>query len=267
MSCFRRPIFEYSLDPGCYGNPLPDLIRPTRSTLCASPYESVEPRVRRWRTDTEMMVVYVPAQTFEAPAQAIALQSAAAAGIRAWNGQPFRVRVELLSGEEAHFAVTWARSLGGRVLGAARTHWSSTEGFTATSIDLVTRNPADPGRTLEPDRVRLAAAHEMGHTLGLPHSDSDREVMYPQRTVRLPSALATTGPWEPSTGCLTDRSWRCSRGSDSSLGPHVPSLFPNQPVLLDLLVQVRTRHVDSACGFCDVPLVLAELMQDEGPLG
>jgi predicted Zn-dependent protease len=30
----------------------------------------------------------------------------------------------------------------------------------------------------------LTAAHAMGHALGLPHSDSERDVMYPRNTAR-----------------------------------------------------------------------------------
>ncbi len=37
---------------------------------------------------------------------------------------------------------------------------------------------------LAPQQVLLTAAHEMGHALGLPHIDSERDVMYPTNTAR-----------------------------------------------------------------------------------
>ena len=162
---------------------------PAGGYLCADrDGEPPGPRVRRWRSDTGTLVVYVPQPPDEPPALAHELQNAAAAGVRAWNGQPFPIRVEFASGADAHFAVTWSRSLGGRILGAARTRWSTDQGLTATSIDLVTRNPFDASRAVDPGRVRLTAAHEMGHALGLPHSDSNRDVMYPENTAAALSA-------------------------------------------------------------------------------
>src|SRR5450759_4576725 len=44
-------------------------------------------------------------------------------------------------------------------------------------------------------------------------------------------------------------------------------LLPRQGVALDLLVQVRPRHVEHARGLGHVPVVLAQLHQQEGALG
>ena len=54
----------------------------------------------------------------------------------------------------------------------------------------VTRLRADhrSGSPRDPAQVRLTAAHEMGHALGLPHSDSQRDVMYPTTTATSMSA-------------------------------------------------------------------------------
>jgi predicted Zn-dependent protease len=46
------------------------------------------------------------------------------------------------------------------------------------------RSPGNVNSQLAPQQVLLTAAHEMGHALGLPHSDSRRDVMYPTNTAR-----------------------------------------------------------------------------------
>jgi hypothetical protein len=155
---------------------------PTGGYLCANVDRTASIRVRRWTTQVTTLVVHVPVPDFEAPAEAARLQSAAAAGIRAWNGQPFPVRVETRPTQDAHFAVRWVRTLDGDAVGIARTRWSAESGLAVTSVDLATRNPFDPERSIDPEAVRLTAAHEMGHALGLPHSDSERDVMYPRNT-------------------------------------------------------------------------------------
>jgi predicted Zn-dependent protease len=50
------------------------------------------------------------------------------------------------------------------------------------AFTVATHNPTDPGRLLTAEQVELVAAHEMGHALGLFHSDDPRDVMFPQNT-------------------------------------------------------------------------------------
>src|SRR5690606_34470449 len=107
--------------------------------------------VRHWRDFDGALVVHVPRPAFEAPGDAVRLQSAAAAGIRAWNGQPFPVRVDLRQQDGAHFTVRWTQSLGGSVVGTARTRWADGEGLTVLAIDLATRDPYRPERGIDPD--------------------------------------------------------------------------------------------------------------------
>lgn len=155
---------------------------PPGGYLCANVERAASIRVRRRIGPAATLVVFVPLPDFEPPAEATRLQSAAAAGVRAWNGHPFPVRVETRHAEGAHFAVRWVRTLAGDAVGVARTRWSAADGLEVASVDLATRNPFAPDTPVSPDRVRLTAAHEMGHALGLPHSDSDRDVMYPTNT-------------------------------------------------------------------------------------
>jgi hypothetical protein len=108
--------------------------------------------------------------------------------VRAWNGQPFAILADLRGDREAHVRVQWSRGLSGPQIGIARTQWSVPSGLTVLGIELATRNPFNPGRTNDARQVQLTAAHEMGHALGLPHSDSERDVMYPTNTASSLSA-------------------------------------------------------------------------------
>ena len=51
-------------------------------------------------------------------------------------------------------------------------------------LALATRSPRDRSHKLDPNQVFLTAAHEMGHALGLPHSNEARDVMFPTNTSR-----------------------------------------------------------------------------------
>ena len=61
-------------------------------------------------------------------------------------------------------------------------------GMRVRQFVLVMQNPFRPGELVTPDQMRLTAAHEMGHALGLPHSDSSRDVLYPTNTANTLSA-------------------------------------------------------------------------------
>lgn len=155
--------------------------------LCPGLAERDVPRVLRWSAETREIRVHVPLPPLEPRNLARALQDAAVLGILAWQGQPFPLRVQRNpAGEDADIVVRWVEELGARQLGRAETEWSrgadGRTGMRVRSFTLAMRNPFEPARPLEPVEVQLTAAHEMGHALGLPHSDSPRDVMYPTNT-------------------------------------------------------------------------------------
>jgi predicted Zn-dependent protease len=156
--------------------------------LCSELEQSPRIALHRWKDFTGPIVVHIPRPDFEDPGDATRLQQAAAMGLRAWNGQPFEVSADLRGDRNPHFAVTWTRSLTGNQIGVARTRWSAATGLQVVSIELTTRSPFDPSRIVTPEQVRLTAAHEMGHALGLPHSTATRDVMYPSNTATAMSA-------------------------------------------------------------------------------
>ncbi|UCC26829.1 MAG: matrixin family metalloprotease [Gemmatimonadales bacterium] len=161
--------------------------------LCAGLAEREDPRVLRWSPQTGQVHVYIPRPPLESRSQAIALQDAAARGILAWNNKPLSIRIhrgEDLS--EPDIVLRWAEGLGGTELGRAETVWNrSADGSVSIRVQdfvLALRDPTDPGRILDREAIQLAAAHEMGHVLGLPHSDSERDVMYPTNSASALSA-------------------------------------------------------------------------------
>jgi hypothetical protein len=156
--------------------------------LCAGLTDQNEIRLQRWKSHEGTIVVHVPLPQGLGATDARDLQRAAAQGLQVWNNRPYPILADLRGDRNPHFAVRWAPALSGSQIGVARSRWSTSRGLEVESIELMSGDPARPGSSAAPTQVRLTAAHEMGHALGLPHSDSPRDVMYPTNTATAMSA-------------------------------------------------------------------------------
>jgi hypothetical protein len=156
--------------------------------LCSDLERTARIQLHRWKDHTGPIVVHVPRPDFESSGDATRLQQAASIGLRAWNGQPFEIITDLRGEREAHFAVVWRRVLESNRIGVAHTRWSAETGLQVVEVELSTRSPFGRGEVIDAEQVRLTAAHEMGHALGLPHSPTPQDVMYPSNTATSLSA-------------------------------------------------------------------------------
>jgi len=156
--------------------------------LCAGLPGADGVRLRRWRGFEGAMVVHVPLPALDDVGLARRLQQAAVQGIRVWNNHPFPILADVRGDRNPRFSISWKPALSGSQIGVARIRWSSPDGLSVDGIELPTLVPGAGPETVDPRQVRLTAAHEMGHALGLPHSDNARDVMYPTNTATSMSA-------------------------------------------------------------------------------
>jgi predicted Zn-dependent protease len=154
--------------------------------LCAEVETNGSLRLLRWPEETALVRVWVPEPTGLSPELAREFQKAAVRGVQAWQGHPIPLSIRTRErGEAPDITVEWAQVVEDGRLGRAGVEWTERGGkvqFRVVGLVLATHDPANSQRELSAKQVELVAAHEMGHALGLPHSDDPRDVMFPKNT-------------------------------------------------------------------------------------
>jgi hypothetical protein len=151
--------------------------------LCAGGGEF---QVMRWCLCRGVLRVRVPLPDWLPEREAQKMRTAAVAGILEWNGRPFRLDVDSARIPTRRWDVEliWTRTLGGGPAGIAHLSYGdstvATE-FRVIAIAVFTQAPWDRSITWGPSMIQSISAHEMGHALGLGHSDDPNDLMYPEQ--------------------------------------------------------------------------------------
>lgn len=139
--------------------------------------QAPEGMLTRWPTERQVTVWVAPSSRLAGwhPRMVAAAREA----FDTWRGiAPVEFRF-VADSQAARVVVTWLDrfSESGRRVGHARRFFDQDGWIVSAEVALAVHDTE--GRPLTPELIRAAALHEVGHVLGLPHSDATTDIMYP----------------------------------------------------------------------------------------